>query len=1100
MSLIDRFAKPISEARQARGRSLFHGGAVEIAQTQNASLLANVTDDQSYTTTLNWESPDLNYSCTCGRAEHAPCEHVVAAALAADAEELGEQQPQQISPTPPPTRETQPRRRERGAVWLSPSGELKRLHGEDEPRRVVHHQPSAPSWKKQLARLCEMGGDAEKSADENWPPGRQILYVIDVPASAEQHELVIRLAVRDRRSDGEWSKPKTRGVSFPEVTDLEDPLDQQILAMLRGASNRREFHPNYDPTYMLPAKVRRPVLKMICESGRALLRSDIDQDELNALHWDDRPWEFVVDARRDDSTQHYIFSGWLRRDDQRVPLSRALLIPGGGVGVIDGLAVRIDGDEAIGWIRLLRQQKNIRVPYAQSEELLAELFSMPSLPRLELPAELNVETAHLKPLPILRVRPAKRDESRPDRLRAEIAFDYDGTIVAAGTSNGRVIYQKNQRRLIFRDSSDEKAAFAKLRRLGLRESLSSYIRRPEFWFAQRHLPRVVRLLVDEGWRVETSSTTYRRADRVNMRVSSGIDWLELRGEVNYGGQSVGIPQLLAALRRGETSVRLDDGTHGMLPEAWLQRYGLIASMGQEQDDHIQFSKDQVGLLDAMLASQPDVEFDNSFAKMREELHRFERIDPVEAPPTFVGELRHYQKDGLGWFAFLRQFGFGGCLADDMGLGKTIQVLAELEARRLARNGNAQSPGTSLVVVPKSLVFNWKQEAQRFTPDLKVLDHTGPDRPREIEALRPYDLVLTTYGTLRRDALMLKDASFDYVVLDEAQAIKNPASESAKAARLLRGRHRLVLSGTPVQNHLGDLWSLFDFLNPGMLGAASVFTSSSSQLRAPDDATREMLSRALRPFILRRTKDQVASELPPRFEQTIYCELESEQRQLYNELRDHYRASLLAHVGQFGLGRSKMQILEALLRLRQAALHPGLVDKSRGNESSAKLDMLIPRLAEVIDEGHKALVFSQFTSMLAIVRSALDRERVEYEYLDGKTTDREAHVRRFQEDPDCKLFLISLKAGGLGLNLTAADYVFLLDPWWNPAIEQQAIDRAHRIGQTRQVYACRLIARDTVEEKVLSLQQSKRELADAIITADNSLIRTLGRDDLELLLS
>jgi SNF2 family DNA or RNA helicase len=347
---------------------------------------------------------------------------------------------------------------------------------------------------------------------------------------------------------------------------------------------------------------------------------------------------------------------------------------------------------------------------------------------------------------------------------------------------------------------------------------------------------------------------------------------------------------------------------------------------------------------------------------------------------------------------------------------------------------------------------------------------------------------------------MKDVDFDYVVLDEAQAVKNPSSESAKAVRLIRGDHRLALSGTPVQNHLGDLWSLFDFLNPGMLGGASVFTSTQSSLRNPDPETRDMLSRALRPFILRRTKEQVAKELPPKMEQTLYCELDAAQRKLYDELRAHYRQALLERVEREGLNKSKMQILEALLRLRQAALHPALIDPARSGESSAKLDVLLPRLAEVIDEGHKALVFSQFTSMLAIVREQLDREKIPYEYLDGKTTDRQTRVERFQNDPDCKLFLISLKAGGLGLNLTAADYVFLLDPWWNPAVEAQAIDRTHRIGQTRQVYACRLIAKDTVEEKVLALQQSKRALADAIISEENSVIRTLGREDLELLLS
>jgi SNF2 family DNA or RNA helicase len=482
---------------------------------------------------------------------------------------------------------------------------------------------------------------------------------------------------------------------------------------------------------------------------------------------------------------------------------------------------------------------------------------------------------------------------------------------------------------------------------------------------------------------------------------------------------------------------------------------------------------------------------------------FAGIEPADAPPGFVGQLRPYQREGLGWMKFLRDFRFGGCLADDMGLGKTVQVLALLEERRASEpstNGHGLSRGLSLVVAPRSLIFNWIEEAQRFSPNLRVLDHTGIARAKSAQGFAGYDMVLTTYGTLRNDIEMMKDIPFDYVILDEAQSIKNASSGSAKAVRLLSGTHRLALSGTPVQNHLGELWSLFEFLNPGMLGSARAFDAAGSGARAMEQETREVLARVLRPFILRRTKGQVAKELPQRIEQTIHCELDADQRKVYDELREHYRQSLLPQIEKEGINKSKIQILEALLRLRQAAIHPGLIDKSKVSQSSAKLDALLPQLAEVIDGNHKALVFSQFTSMLAIVRNRLDKQKIPYEYLDGQTRDRAARVKRFQTDDNCKLFLVSLKAGGLGLNLTAAEYVFLLDPWWNPAVEAQAIDRAHRIGQSRQVFAYRLIAKDTVEEKVLQLQANKRELADAIINANNSVIATIGKDDLKLLLS
>jgi SNF2 family DNA or RNA helicase len=407
---------------------------------------------------------------------------------------------------------------------------------------------------------------------------------------------------------------------------------------------------------------------------------------------------------------------------------------------------------------------------------------------------------------------------------------------------------------------------------------------------------------------------------------------------------------------------------------------------------------------------------------------------------------------------------------------------------------------SLVVVPRSLIFNWMNECQRFAPKLRVLDYTGLERANLRAEFDKHDVILSTYGTVRRDIAVLKDYEFDYVVLDEAQTIKNPSSQIARASRLLRARHRLALSGTPIENNAGDLWSIFEFLNPGMLGRSSAFRSHVADPDSKD--SRQMVARGLRPFILRRTKKQVAAELPDRLEETIYCDMDEDQRRLYDELRLHYRDSLLGMVQKEGIARSKMHVLEALLRLRQAACHPSLLNRGDEQDAYAKLEFLIPHLKELVAEDHKSLVFSQFTSMLSIVRQHLDDAGIEYEYLDGQTRDRQERVQHFQEDDNCKVFLISLKAGGLGLNLTAADYVFLLDPWWNPAVEAQAIDRAHRVGQTKTVFAYRLICRDTVEEKIADLQKQKRELADAILDGgeSQSILKDLSVDDLELLLS
>jgi SNF2 family DNA or RNA helicase len=398
------------------------------------------------------------------------------------------------------------------------------------------------------------------------------------------------------------------------------------------------------------------------------------------------------------------------------------------------------------------------------------------------------------------------------------------------------------------------------------------------------------------------------------------------------------------------------------------------------------------------------------------------------------------------------------------------------------------------------LFNWTKEAARFAPKLRVHTHWGPERVRADRGFDGHDLVLTTYGTLCRDIEKLAEHQFRFVVLDEAQAVKNAESLTARAVRRLRAGHRLALSGTPVENHLGELFSLFDFLNPGMLGRAKRLRQAVTKSRLLDASSAQLLARAVKPFVLRRTKSEVARDLPERTEQTLYVELGAKERETYDELLGYYRASLLKKVDTLGPERTAPHVLAALLRLRQAACHVGLLDSKRVHEASAKLEVLLAQLEQVLAGGPKALVFSQFTSLLAIVRTALDERGIVYEYLDGKTRDREKRVERFQTDSACRTFLVSLKAGGVGLNLTAADYVFILDPWWNPAVEAQAIDRTHRIGQTKRVLAYRLLARGTVEEKVEELQHRKRNLVRAVLGDGATFGGKLSREDLELLMS
>jgi len=512
----------------------------------------------------------------------------------------------------------------------------------------------------------------------------------------------------------------------------------------------------------------------------------------------------------------------------------------------------------------------------------------------------------------------------------------------------------------------------------------------------------------------------------------------------------------------------------------------------ERDASLRFSSRQIGVAEAMLEALAEDTLVPGLAELRETVHSFQQIEALLPPAGFTGALRPYQAHGYSWLGALSELKVGACLADDMGLGKTIQVLSHL-----ARIHSQPRSAPSLVVMPRSLLGNWAAEAKRFAPKLRVHTHWGPDRADVEQAFREVDIVLTTYGTLRLDIAALSKLDLTAVVLDEAQAIKNAASATAKCARQLRAGHRIALSGTPIENHLGELWSLFEFLNPGMLGELPQLGRALDKGQTSPE-TLKLIQRVLRPFVLRRTKQEVAKDLPQRSEQTLFVELEADERRRYEELLRFYQASIKKQ-GLTDPERGTPQVLEALLRLRQAACHPGLLDQNRSRERSSKIELLLEQLRGVLQEGHKALVFSQFTSLLGILRERLQEEEIAFEYLDGKTKDREARVARFQNDAAVPVFLVSLKAGGVGLNLTAADYVFILDPWWNPAVEAQAIDRAHRIGQTRPVIAYRLLARNTVEELVAQLQDQKRHLVAAVMGDEGAFAGKLTRDDLESLL-
>jgi SNF2 family DNA or RNA helicase len=465
-------------------------------------------------------------------------------------------------------------------------------------------------------------------------------------------------------------------------------------------------------------------------------------------------------------------------------------------------------------------------------------------------------------------------------------------------------------------------------------------------------------------------------------------------------------------------------------------------------------------------------------------------------------LRPYQKQGVAWLWFLRERNLAGVLADDMGLGKTLQALAYFQAVAAARPAGQRRP--NLVVCPTSLVFAWVAEAQRFTPDLKVLGFHGPDRHERLAQAGPVDLIVTSYALVRRDFDLHAKTEFDTLILDEAQHIKNRATQNAQAVKGLRAAHRFVLTGTPLENSVLDLWSIFDFLMPGYLGSARDFQEryETPIAKQRDAAVQSRLMRRIRPFLLRRLKTEVAPELPARVEQVVLCDLSPEQTAAYRQLLLAGRQEMLDAAADRAQGRARMAALTCLLRLRQVCCDLRLLGATDAQTPppSGKVDLFAELLDEAIDGGHRILVFSQFVSMLQLLREHLDQAGTGYCYLDGSTTDRAAVVERFQTRANVPVFLISLKAGGTGLNLTAADTVIHFDPWWNPAVEAQATDRAHRIGQKRVVTSYKLIARGTVEEKILTLQTRKKELLKAALGDEEALAAALSWEEIQDLLA
>ena len=1156
--LYKRSGSHFQSGDRQRGEGYFAEGRVQLAvEGSRARARVEGSERDSYAVGVDWTlvpgKRALHVYCQCERfAGGAPCKHIWATLLS-----LAETGPE----NQPPGRDRLGLRKDRPASWadlgISVAEEEARMR-EARPTRKRgggrgHGRRSAPvTWRTQFAEVGQQAARLATAGGTSTSPAAirdHVLLLVNIPASQTSDSLVLDVFARELDADGVEGKLKRISLaadqlervlagSRVELPEASDPM--AVVTAVPAARQGRQPQGRRKRSrgqrakirrFLLPSKLYDRVLPRLAAQRSLGWWDGRAAGDPQPISWDGgEPWALALHLETAAAGVMRLRGG-LQREGEIALLSAPLLIQpydssvrpepeaetetpaadpdassdAGTDAPADPeralvffpdrvAALGFDRQRDLPWIELMREVGEIDIPDKELDEAFATLLELPVLPRLEAPEELQLTEERSVPQPRLVLEPGSSSAWVKPPLVAELSFEYGRMEVSAKDSRAAVV-DREANRYVRRDLDREHQALVRLLELGLQpvETVQGH----ELTLAPTGLPTVVEPLLTEGWSVEVHGTTVRPPSPPSMRVESGIDWFEVSGQVDFAGDSIDMSTVLAAISRGEHFIVLPDGSQGLLPASLMETYESLAQLSQSSSEEgLRFHHSQAMLVDALLTAMPPADVDEAFAELRQKLRTFERIKPKKESRSFKGELRAYQREGLGWLAFLREYGLGGVLADDMGLGKTVQVLALLQAYRTA----AKTTGLpTLVVAPRSVVYNWLDEAANFTPKLKVVEYRGPDREAIRKKISRYDIVVTTYGTLRRDIGYLATVEFDTVILDEAQAIKNPASQTAKASRLLSAQHRLALTGTPIENHLGELGSLFEFLNPGLMGRLPALEVLNGG-HAPSRQELALVSRGIRPFILRRTKAEVLPDLPPKTEQVLLTDLRPEQRELYDQLRLSLQASLMEQVESKGLAGSSIQVLAALLRLRQIACHPGLVREEWEEAGSAKLDALYEQVMEVLEEGHKVIVFSQFTKLLAYVRRHFDEQGIGYSYLDGQTRNRGEVVEAFQTDADRNLFLISLKAGGTGLNLTAAGYVFLLDPWWNPAVEAQAIDRAHRIGQTQPVFAYRMIAQDTVEEKIVELQRSKRQLADAILEGEGQTLKDLTADDLRMLLS
>ncbi|MGH8557992.1 MAG: SNF2-related protein, partial [Methylococcales bacterium] len=941
-----------------------------------------------------------------------------------------------------------------------------------------------------------------------------LLYILGVELSSGPQKLAVESHKVRLLKRGGYGKPQTfplEKINFTHDDELIKPLDREIAKLLIDP----KFYYNYNSSnqYRLEAEFGELALRKMLASRRCFWNnSDTQPLVLGKPRSIEFAWEPANGGQRlisriDPPAIHQIRLDSIWYIDSKVPE-----------------------------IGILRHEH-------LSDDQIAALFEAPAIPNehleevgrrlliempeygVEPPVHLDLEEIRIqneKPTAYLRLqsREAPSNIAGETRLHvARLSFQY-GAIEVEDFSNREISHTvvSNTVYTIHRSIEGESVFITELRTRGMvraNEVMATSSRSLEWlfdgqssaesamrWhnFIESDLPE----LREHGWQIEFDDSFLLRFDAVDqwhaeLESEQGSNWFSLGLGVELDGQSINLlPVLVKVLSQSgdpqALRAKLLQQTHSWLPlqgHRWLKIpserlvpiFDTLVELYEREplDSHgkLNLSRHQ-GIQIADLLNNPAIRWRGAeeLKQLSERLRDFKGIGKVQAPPGFKTELRPYQLQGLSWMQFLRNFEFNGVLADDMGLGKTVQALAHLLLEKQA--GRMETP--SLIIAPTSLVGNWRREAQRFSPDLKLLTLHGAERHGQFKEIAEHDVVLTTYPLLLRDQKQLLKHRFHYIILDEAQMVKNPKSQTTHIVYELQCAHKLCLTGTPMENHLGEIWAMFHFLMPGFLGHLERFNRLfRNPVEKHGDSIRQLqLARRLAPFLLRRTKQQVAAELPPKTEIIRSVSLEGKQRDLYEAIRLAMDKKVREEISKKGLARSHIMILDALLKLRQVCCDPRLVslEQAKKVDQSAKMELLMEIVPEMIDEGRKILLFSQFAKMLELIEPELNKRKIGYVKLTGQTKKRDTVIDAFQNG-EVPVFLISLKAGGVGLNLTAADTVIHYDPWWNPAVENQATDRAHRIGQQNAVFVYKLVTEETVEEKILALQQKKQALADAV---------------------